>query len=110
MTLDFNTYPPRGHQDRITAYERFEKVFLGRHKELWNLQPGKYQLRRYIVANFAGLGMMMLAIRTSRLIVSPVRSYHRPGSSSACIMHETRIAGTGRTLSQITLAFHGRSS
>ena len=55
MALDFSTYPPRGHQDRITAYERFEKLFLGRHKELWNLQPGKYQLRRYIVANFAGL-------------------------------------------------------
>ncbi len=55
MALDFSTYPPRGHQDRITAYERFEKLFLGRHRELWNLQPGKYQLRRYIVANFAGL-------------------------------------------------------
>ena len=55
MALDFSTYPPRGHQDRIAAYERFEKLFLGRHKELWNLQPGKYQLRRYIVANFAGL-------------------------------------------------------
>jgi len=55
MALDFSTCPPAGHQDRVTGYERCEKLFLGRHRELWNLQPGKYQLRRYIVANFAGL-------------------------------------------------------
>jgi hypothetical protein len=55
MALDLTVYPPTAHQERVLGYARFEKLFLGRHKELWNIQPGKYQLRRYIIANFAGL-------------------------------------------------------
>ncbi len=55
MALDFSTYPPKGHQERIAAYLRFEKLFLGQHKELYLTSPGRYQMVRYIVANFAGL-------------------------------------------------------
>ncbi len=55
MPLDFSTYPPKGHQERIAAYERFEKLFLGQHRELFNVVPARYQMLRYIVANFAGL-------------------------------------------------------
>jgi len=55
MALDFTTYPPRGHQERITAYARHEKLFLGQHKELFAIKPGAYQMLRYIVANLAGL-------------------------------------------------------
>jgi len=55
VALDFSTYPPKGHQERIAAYQRFEKLFLGRHKELYQATPGRYQMVRYIVPNFAGL-------------------------------------------------------
>ena len=55
MALDFSTYPPKGHQERIAGYLRFEKLFLGQHKELYQATPGRYQMVRYIVANFAGL-------------------------------------------------------
>lgn len=55
MALDFSTYPPKGHQERIAAYLRFEKLFLGQHKDLYLASPGRYQMVRYIVANFAGL-------------------------------------------------------
>jgi len=55
MALDWTTYPPRGHEARIKGYERYEKLFLGQHREVYNIQPGKYQALRYIVANFAGL-------------------------------------------------------
>ena len=55
MALDFSTYPPKGHQERIAAYQRYEKLFLGQHKDLYQAMPGRYQMVRYIVANFAGL-------------------------------------------------------
>jgi hypothetical protein len=55
VALDFSTYPPKGHQERIAAYQRFEKLFLGQHKDLYLTSPGRYQMVRYIVANFAGL-------------------------------------------------------
>lgn len=55
MPLDFSTYPPAGHLERIRGYDRHEKLFLGQHKELFGVTPGRFQLLRYIVANFAGL-------------------------------------------------------
>jgi hypothetical protein len=55
MALDFSTYPPKGHEERVRTYERYEKLFLGQHRELFNVQPRPYQLKRYIVANFGGL-------------------------------------------------------
>jgi len=44
MALDFSTYPPKGHQERIAAYLRFEKLFLGQHKDLYLASPGRYQM------------------------------------------------------------------
>ena len=55
MALDFSTYPPKGHQERITAYQRYERLFLGQHKLVFAVLPQPYQMKRYIVANFAGL-------------------------------------------------------
>jgi len=55
MALDLSTYPPKGHQERITAYQRYEHLFLGQHKLVFAVLPQPYQMKRYIVANFAGL-------------------------------------------------------
>ena len=55
MALDLSTYPPKGHQERITAYQRYERLFLGQHKLVFAVVPQPYQMKRYIVANFAGL-------------------------------------------------------
>ena len=44
MALDFSTYPPKGHQERIAAYLRFEKLFLGQHKDLYLTSPGRCQI------------------------------------------------------------------
>ncbi len=55
MALDFSTYPPKAHQERINTYQRFERLFLGQHKQVFAVTPQPYQLKRYIAANFAGL-------------------------------------------------------
>ncbi len=55
MALDLSTYPPKGHEDRIKAYQRYERLFLGQHKLVFAVAPRPYQMKRYIVANFAGL-------------------------------------------------------
>jgi len=56
MPIDFRAYPPADHVLRVKDYERYEKLFLGQHRELYAPGvPGKFQLRRYIVANFAGV-------------------------------------------------------
>jgi len=55
MALDFSTYPPKGHQERVAAYQRYERLFLGQHKLVFAVLPQPYQMKRYIVANFAGL-------------------------------------------------------
>jgi hypothetical protein len=55
VALDFSTYPPKGHEERVRAYERYEPLFLGQDRELFNVQPRPCQLKRYIVANFGGL-------------------------------------------------------
>ncbi len=55
MALDFSTYPPQGQRDRINGYGRYEKLFMGQHKDLYAGKPGPYQKLRYIAANFAGL-------------------------------------------------------
>jgi hypothetical protein len=55
MAIDFKTYPPAEHRQRVEAYARYEKLFLGRHKDLYAGMPGRYQLRRYIAANMAGV-------------------------------------------------------
>ncbi|MFB3883355.1 MAG: hypothetical protein ACE149_18975 [Armatimonadota bacterium] len=55
MALDFSSYPPKAHQDRINTYQRFERLFLGQHKQVFAVTPQPYQMRRYIAANFAGL-------------------------------------------------------
>jgi hypothetical protein len=52
MAIDFRTYPPAGHTDRVAAYGKFEKLFIGDHKTVFNVQVGPYQALRYIVANF----------------------------------------------------------
>ncbi len=85
MALDFSTYPPKGHQERIAAYLRFEKLFLGQHKELYLTSPGRYQMVRYIVANFAGLiswlsarpGRSRWAHRTHYGLNAPARKARR---------------------------------
>jgi hypothetical protein len=55
MALDMTTYPPKAHQERINTYQRFERLFLGQHKQVFAATPQPYQMRRYIAANFAGL-------------------------------------------------------
>ena len=55
MALDFSTYPPKAHQERINTYQRFERLFLGQHKQVFAVTPQPYQMKRYIAANFAGL-------------------------------------------------------
>jgi hypothetical protein len=55
VPLDFSSYPPKGHETRITGYARFEKLFLGQHRQVFGVTPQPYQLKRYIAANFAGL-------------------------------------------------------
>jgi hypothetical protein len=55
MALDLSTYPPKGHEGRITGYRRFEQLFLGQHKTVFAVTPQPYQMKRYIAANFAGL-------------------------------------------------------
>jgi hypothetical protein len=55
VALDLSTYPPKGHQERIAAYQRYERLFLGQHKLVFAVVPQPYQMKRYIVANFAGL-------------------------------------------------------
>ena len=52
MALDLKTYPPAGHTDRVNGYARNEKLFLGDHKIVFGVQPGRFQMLRYIVANF----------------------------------------------------------
>jgi hypothetical protein len=52
VALDFSRYPPKGHQERIAAYLRFEKLFLGHHKELYVATPGRYQMLRYVASRF----------------------------------------------------------
>jgi hypothetical protein len=54
MTLDLSTYPPKGHEARINAYQRYEQLFLGQHKQVFAVTPQPYQLKRYLAANFAG--------------------------------------------------------
>jgi hypothetical protein len=55
LALDLSTYPPKGHESRITGYQRFEQLFLGQHKTVFAVTPQPYQMKRYIAANFAGL-------------------------------------------------------
>jgi len=55
MALDFSTYPPKAHQERINTYQRFERLFLGQHKQVFAVTPQPYRMKRYIAANFAGL-------------------------------------------------------
>ena len=55
MALDLSVYPPKAHQERINTYQRFERLFLGQHKQVFAVTPQPYQMKRYIAANFAGL-------------------------------------------------------
>jgi len=55
MPVDFSTYPPKAHQERVNTYQRFERLFLGQHKQVFAVTPQPYQMKRYIAANFAGL-------------------------------------------------------
>jgi hypothetical protein len=48
-------FPPTDQALRLAAYERFEKLFLGQHREPFGVKPGPFQTKRYIVANFCGL-------------------------------------------------------
>ena len=52
MPFDWKIYPPAGHTERVNGYARNEKLFLGDHKTVFNIQPGRFQMLHYIVANF----------------------------------------------------------
>jgi hypothetical protein len=55
VALDLSAYPPKGHQEWIAAYQRYERLFLGQHKPVFAVVPQPYQMKRYIVASLAGL-------------------------------------------------------
>jgi hypothetical protein len=55
MPIDFRAFPPELHRKRIDNYARYEKLFLGQHRELYAAQPGKHQKARYIAVNFPGM-------------------------------------------------------
>ena len=43
LALDFSTYPPKAHQERINGYARHEKLFMGQHKQVFAVTPQPYQ-------------------------------------------------------------------
>jgi len=55
MAIDFRVYPPEREKTRIEGYVRYEKLFLGQHRELYAARPGRYQLARYIAVNMPGM-------------------------------------------------------
>ena len=50
MAPDLSTYPPKGHQERMAAYQRYERLFLGQHKLVFAVVPQPHQVKSYIVA------------------------------------------------------------
>lgn len=56
MPINWKQYPPAGHVVRLGGYQRFEQMFLAHHADVFRVKTGgKYQLLRYIVANFAAI-------------------------------------------------------
>ncbi len=100
MALDFGTYSPKGLQERIAAHQRFEKLFLGQHNDLYLASLGRYRMVRYIVANFAGL-ISWLSARPGRS-----RWAHRTQLSAQCRVqaHMARSTGLARASSARRLA------
>ncbi len=56
MPINWRVYPPLAHKPRLDAYVRYEALFNARHADVFRVKTGgRYQLLRYIAANFAGV-------------------------------------------------------
>jgi len=56
MAINWKVYPPAGAEARLGRYSRYEALFLAQHADVFKVKTGgKYQLLRYITANFAGM-------------------------------------------------------